>query len=253
MPDQLDSLVEGIRAVLGANLVGAYLHGSAVLGGLKPRSDIDVVVVTKAPMTLDERRGLITVLLKLSGKPRPIELDVVVQSDVKPWRNPPRLDFHYFERRRPDFERGELAPWAPAAQLDLASVITMALAGNAALFGPPPAEVFDPVPRRDYRDAVLRYLEEAEGDLAWDTRNVILTVARIWSAVGSEEVHSKDSAAAWALARLPAEHRPVLERARAAYRGEAEERWEDIRPQVASYFACVVSEIERARVRSPAR
>jgi len=108
--DQLDPLVKGIRAVLGENVVGTYLHGSAVLGGLRPRSDIDVIVVTERPMTPDERRGLIDVLLRLSGKPRPIELDVVVQSEIRPWRFPPRLDFHYFELRRPAFESGELEP-----------------------------------------------------------------------------------------------------------------------------------------------
>jgi predicted nucleotidyltransferase len=246
MRDQLDPLVEGIRAVLGANAVGAYLHGSAVLGGLKPRSDIDVVVVTKRSMTLEERRGVIAVLLELSGKPRPIELDVVVQSEIKPWRFPPRVDFHYFELNRPRFERGELEPWANAAGPGLAAVITMALAGDAALFGPPPGEVFDPVPRRDYQEAVVSYVAEVDGDLESDTRNVILTLARIWSALATEHVHSKDSAAVWALTRLPAEHRPVLERARAIYRGEAEEFWDDVRPQVNAYVAYLVSEIDRA-------
>jgi hypothetical protein len=51
--------------------------------------------------------------------------------------------------------------------------------------------------------------------LPWNTRNVVLTLPRIWSAVATDNVLSKDSAAAWALPRLPEEHRPVLERARA--------------------------------------
>ena len=38
----------------------------------------------------------------------------------------------------------------------------------------------------------------------------------------------------------------TLERARAAYRGEAEDSWDDIRPQVRAYADHVVSEIERA-------
>jgi streptomycin 3"-adenylyltransferase len=194
-------------------------------------------------MTLEERRGVIDVLLELSGKPRPIELDVVVQSEVKPWRFPPRLDFHYFELNRPKFERGEHEPWGETANLNLASAITMALVGDTALFGPPAAEVFDPVPRSDYRRSVLSYIGEAETDLDWDTRNVILTLARIWSAVATDDVHSKESAAAWALARLPAEQRPVLERALAIYRGEAEEGWDDVRPQVEAYAKYVMGEI----------
>jgi streptomycin 3"-adenylyltransferase len=66
MRDQLNPLVEGIQRILGANAVGAYLHGSAVLGGLKPRSDIDVIVVTRRPMSDEERRGIVDLVLELS-------------------------------------------------------------------------------------------------------------------------------------------------------------------------------------------
>jgi predicted nucleotidyltransferase len=229
MEPQLEPLVAGLRQALGDDLVGIYLHGSAVLGGLRPRSDIDVIVIVRRPTTAEQKRRVITVLLDLSGNPRPIELDIVVHAEIRPWRYPPRTDFHYFELRRPDFEAGELEPWSPAADADLASVVTMTLAGGAALAGPPPAEVFDPVPRRDYVRAVISYLGELEEDVESDTRNVVLTLARIWSAVGSDGVHSKDSAAAWALSRLP-----------------DEPDWRDLRPQVRAYAAHVVAEIEAA-------
>jgi predicted nucleotidyltransferase len=233
--DQLDPLVEGIQRVLGANAVGAYLHGSAVLGGLKPRSDIDVIVVTERPLSEEERDGIVALLLELSGKPRPIELDVV--------QLPARLDFHYFELNRPKFERGEREPWGDRAEADLASAITMALVGDTELFGPPPGDVFEPVPRADYRRSVTSYLSEVENDIEWDTRNVILTLARIWSAVATDDVHSKESAAVWALTRLPAEHQPVLERALGAYLGEPEPQWD--LDEVKAYAAHVMAEIER--------
>jgi Domain of unknown function (DUF4111) len=60
-------------------------------------------------------------------------------------------------------------------------------------------------------------------------------------------VYSKEDAAGWALPRLPEEHRAVLELARAAYRGETEDSWDEIRPQVRAYADHVVSETERAR------
>jgi len=243
---QIEQLAERIRDVLGDDLVGAYLHGSAVLGGLRPRSDIDMIAVVERRMTPEQKRGVVDVLLELSGRPRPIELDVVVQSEIKPWRYPPRTDFHYFELRRSDFESGNLEPWSPEADKELASVVTMALAGDTSLYGPPPAEVFDRVPRRDYIDAILKDTATVDEYLEWDTRNVVLTLPRIWSAIATDEVHSKDSAAAWALARLPEEHRPVLERARAVYRGDVEEEsWDDVLPRVRAYAAHVVSEIRR--------
>ncbi|MCJ7710926.1 MAG: DUF4111 domain-containing protein, partial [Chloroflexi bacterium] len=79
-----------------------------------------------------------------------------------------------------------------------------------------------------------------------DTRNVILTLARIWSTVATGAIRPKDAAADWALARLPEKLRPPLERARAIYLGDEEERWGDIEPQVQSHVEAVAAEIRRA-------
>jgi predicted nucleotidyltransferase len=248
---QIEMLLEGVRDVVGGDLVGAYQHGSAVLGGFRPDSDIDVIVVSKRRTTPDEKRRLIDLLLSISGRRasrrpgRPIELDIVVESELRPWRYPPPFDLHYDELLRDRFESGELEPWTGTTNRDLASALTMVLLGDEPLAGPHPEEVFDPVPRGDYIDAILRDIETVDEFLPWDTRNVVLTLARIWSAVESQDVHSKESAADWALPRLPAGHRAVLELARAAYRGEAEDSWDDIRPQARAYADHVVSEIER--------
>lgn len=63
-------------------------------------------------------------------------------------------------------------------------------------------------------------------ELDTDTRNVLLTLARIWTTLATGEIRSKDAAADWALARLPAGHRPVLAHARAVYLGDEDERWD---------------------------
>jgi predicted nucleotidyltransferase len=250
---QIELLVEGVRAVLRGDLVGAYLHGSAVLGGFRPDSDIDVIVVSTRRTTVGEKRRLIDLLLSISGKRaslrpgRPIELDTVVGSEIRPWRYPPTFDLHFSELWRDRFQTGDLEPWTSTTNPDLASGVTMVLLGDQPLAGPPPAEVFDPVPRSDYIDAILRDVATVDEFLPWDTRNVVLTLPRIWSAIATEAVYSKEDAAGWALPRLPEEHRAVLELARAAYRGETEDSWDDIRPQVRAYADHVVSEIERAR------
>jgi predicted nucleotidyltransferase len=247
---QVKRLVEGLQDVLREDLLGVYLHGSAVLGGLRPRSDIDVIAVSTRRTSLDERRRLVELLLALSvrgsiGPPRPIELDVLVQSEIQPWSYPPPFDFHFDELLRKEFESGELEPWPAPTNQDLASAMSMARLGETALFGPPPEDMFDPVPRRDYIHAILRDTATVDEYLPWDTRNVVLTLPRIWSAIVTDEVHSKDSAAAWALPRLPQEHRPVLERALAIYRGGPEEPWDDDLPPVRAYADYIVSEIER--------
>ncbi|MDT0346872.1 aminoglycoside adenylyltransferase family protein [Streptomyces litchfieldiae] len=242
--EQVERVVLLVRDVLGPDVLGVYLHGSAVLGGTRPTSDVDVFAVVRRSTTEAERRALVEGLLDVSGAPaRPVELTVVVQSEVRPWRYPPRCEFQYGEWLRADYERGETP--APGPMPDLAPLITVVLLGNAPLFGPPPGEVLDPVPPGDLRRAIVAGVPDLLAELAEDTRNVVLTLARIWTTLVTGDIRSKDAAADWALARLPAEHRPVLARARACYLGEERERWDDLGSRVRSYAAHVAGEIER--------
>ena len=179
-----------------------------MLGGLRPHSDVDVLVVSKRPTTGEEKRRLVERLLTVSrfpasGTRRPIELTILLESDVRPWRSPPRFDFQYGEWLRAEFERGNVEPWPSTTSPELVSLITMALLGNRPLIGPSPADVFDPIPRSDYATAIVDGVDGLLLDLDWDTRNVVLTLARIWSTVATDEIRSKDAAADWALERLP--------------------------------------------------
>ena len=246
---QAEGVVRLVRDVLGDDVVGAYLHGSAVLGGLRPHSDVDVLVVSRRPLRAEERSSLVDGLLDISGArarrgpARPVELTVVVQPDVRPWRYPPRSDFQYGEWLRDEYERGRVP--SPAPSPDLAPLITMVLLGNTALSGPPPADVLDPVPRADLVRALLAGVPDLLADLEEDTRNVVLTLARVWATLATGTVTSKDAAADWVLDHLPPEHRPVLARARAVYLGNEEDRWDDLLPHVRGYADHVVAAIRR--------
>jgi predicted nucleotidyltransferase len=238
---QLGRVLGLVADVLGPDAVGAYLFGSAALGGLRPESDLDVLVVSRRPTTRAEKQRLVDRLLAVSGRQTPegrwrrLELTIVVDE---------ALDFQYGDWWRREFESGNVEPWSgTAAVTDLTVLIAMVLADGQPLLGPPPAEVLRPVSRRDLAAAMLEGIDSLLGDLDEDTRNVVLTLARIWSTVATGTIRSKDAAADWALDRLPEEHRPVLARARAIYLGEEPERWDDLRPRVRPYADHVVAEI----------
>jgi predicted nucleotidyltransferase len=247
---QIAEILVALRDVLGHELIGAYLHGSAVLGGLRAFSDIDVLAVSAQQMTRNEKGRMVAHLLAVSGTypsavpPRPVELTIVVWSEIRPWRYPPRMDFQYGEWWRDRFQSGELEPWLSSTNPDLSLLVTMALLGGATLAGPPPSEVFDPVPRADFLDALVADIGAVVQDIDWDTRNVVLTLARIWSGVVTGAVQSKDAAAEWALPRLASEHRAVLARARGIYLGTEEEHWEDIEDSIRPFADAVIAEIE---------
>jgi streptomycin 3"-adenylyltransferase len=228
-----------------------------VLGGLRPASDVDVLVVSRRRMDEQARRALLGELLRISGsrnKVRPVELTVVVQSEVRPWRYPPTGDFLYGEWLRADYEAG-LVP-QPEPMPDLALLITMTLTGDHPLTGPRPARVLDPVPWADLVRASVAGIPGLLDDLEGDTRNVLLTFARIWTTLATGRIRSKDSAAEWALARLPPEHRAPLEQARRLYLDcpYSADDWSDaLRARVRPHVDRVLTEIDRLLAHTPRR
>ncbi|MCW3842509.1 aminoglycoside adenylyltransferase family protein [Micromonospora yasonensis] len=247
---QLQDVLLLVDAVLGAAVLGAYLHGSGVLGGLRPASDVDVFVVSRRRTTAAQRRALVEGLFEISGRrafrgpARPVELTVVAHPDVQPWRYPPRGEFLYGEWLRDEYAAGG-AP-EPEETPDLAPLVTMVRRGNTPLAGPPPAELLDPVSAADLARAIVAGIPGLLANLDDDTRNVLLTFARIWTTLATGDIVPKDAAADWALAQLPPEHRPVLAHARAIYLGQAEERWSDeLTAQVRPHVDHVLAEIRR--------
>ncbi len=74
---------------------------------------------------------------------------------------------------------GEIEP--PNHEMpDLALIITQVLLKSQTLFGEPPKKVLAPVPYADFIKAMLQDFDRLAADIKDDTRNVLLTLARIW-------------------------------------------------------------------------
>jgi predicted nucleotidyltransferase len=245
--DQVEQVVRLISEVVGTDLLGAYLYGSAVLGGLRPASDVDILAVTRRSLGVGQRRALVAGILPISGVAvgaRPLELTVVVQADVRPWRYPPIGDFLYGEWLRADYQAGVVP--APGLMPGLALEIAVALTGDHPLAGPRPARILDPVPGELLVRASADGIPGLLADLPHDTRNVLLTFARIWTTLATGTVVAKDIAADWVLARLASAYRPVLAYARELYLTAtyAEETWSDeLKAQVGVHVDEVLSQI----------
>lgn len=245
---QLAAAMAVIRhAVPSAETLGVYLHGSAVAGGLRPDSDLDLFVVTRRRLTDAEKRSLVDGLLPISGRAtrpprwRPLEVTVVAQDELRPWRYPPQMQLQYGEWLRSRFLAGELGP--ASVSPDLAILVEVVRQSGRPLSGPPPAELLDPVPRPDLMRAMTDELPTLLDELQDDTRNVILTLARIWATIATGGFLSKDDAAAWAIERLPAEVRAPLSQSRELYLGGGYGTWDD-QEAVRATAAAIRREIE---------
>lgn len=230
---QIHKCLNVVKEIFGQDLLGIYLYGSSILGGLQKYSDIDLFVVSNRATTREEKAKLVAALLKISGiymksKKLPIEMTIVEKSAINPWHYPPRFDFQYGEWLRKQFEHGNIEPWPAKEMPDLALLITQILLASNTLVGASPDQLLCKVPYKDFMAAIRDGLPHLMSDLESDIRNVLLTLARIWSTVATDAILSKPAAADWVINHLPENYRPVMERAKAICKGEEKEHWDDI-------------------------
>jgi streptomycin 3"-adenylyltransferase len=225
---QLDAVLAAVERVLGANVAAVYLFGSAVAGGLRPHSDLDLLVVLYEPTTADQRARLVAELRPLSRRGerpaewRPIELTAVVHSALDSQTISPRADYQYGEWLREELDAGQVDPAQPDNP-DLIIILAQARASGRALRGPHARETIKEIPPADVRRAMLATVDSLLADLETDTTNVLLTLARIAYTLETAEFTAKDSAAGWATSRVTGG--TALRRAAAIYRGSVPDEW----------------------------
>ena len=229
--DQADAAIDVLQRATPPHVItDVVLYGSAAAGRVRPDSDLDLLAVTARRLADDEKRRIVAGLLPISARAtrppewRPLELTIVALPEVRPWRYPPHMELQYGEWLREDFLAGNIELGGPENP-DIAILLTDARISGRALIGRAPAELFDPVPAGDLERAMVEGIPGLLADLADDTRNVLLTLARIWTTLVTGEIRSKDEAADWVLARLPEQDRPLLERARDLYRSGGDGEW----------------------------
>jgi len=245
--NQIYKCLDLVKEIFGQDLLGVYLYGSSILGGLQKYSDIDLFVVSNRATTHEEKAKLAAALLKISGiylerKKLPIEMTIVEKSEINPWHYPPRFDFQYGDWLRKQFEQGNIEPWPVKEMPDLALLITQILLTCNTLVGANPNQLLCKVPYKDFMTAIIDGLPNLMSELDSDVRNVLLTLARIWSTVATDAIRSKLAAADWVINRLPEKYLSVMERAKAICKGEETEHWDDIQELIKPCADFILSE-----------
>ncbi|MFF2274539.1 aminoglycoside adenylyltransferase domain-containing protein [Agromyces sp. NPDC058126] len=242
MEEQLAPVLAHLDLVDPGELVGVYLYGSAMSGGLRPDSDLDVLVLTRHSLTAGERAALTRVLLDASSGSahrltlsdgstgRPLELTCVVVDAHRRWPEPAEHDFQFGEWLRADIEGGQTLE--PTTDPDVPILLATAQTAHRVLRGHPLDEVVAPVPPAELREAMLASIPDILGEIVGDERNTLLAFARIVTTMRTGEIVPKDVAATSVAATLAPSDRALLERARAGYLGEAVDDWTGLADEV---------------------
>lgn len=226
-----------VHHCFGSALSGVYLHGSAVAGGLRPASDVDLLLVVNQPTTHAVRASLVSKLMEVSGRhpaksdgPRPLELIAFLRTDLAASVYPARADFVYGEWLRAEFEAGAVPE--PVSDPEFTLLLAQARREARPLHGPDATELLPVIPDADIRRAIGDALPALLETLDGDERNVLLTLARMWRTLSTGAFVPKDVAAEWAAPRLPGEAAALLARAKAAYLGMEDDDWRGRRHEV---------------------
>lgn len=215
MQEVLDTFVKRSIEILGDDLCGIYLHGSAVMGCFNPaKSDIDLIVVVEETVPDETKRAFMemTVALNEAAPPKGIEMSVVKRGVCRPFVYPTPYELHFsaghlaWYRRDPEGYIREMQ----GTDKDLAAHFTVIRARGRCLHGLPIEEVFGQVPREDYLDSLWYDVEGAGEEIRSYPMYLILNLARVLAFCREGTVLSKKEGGLWALDHLPATFHPLI-------------------------------------------
>jgi predicted nucleotidyltransferase len=209
----LDQIVSTLRDHLGAELIGAYLHGSLAMGAFEPgRSDIDILAVCAEPLHRERRTGLGEALAAVRTPPSggDLEFSLVAEAAVRAPSAAPAFEVHVNTHEEPFVVDGSDRP----GDQDLVVHFAMARARGRALIGPEPGELFPEPARAWLIQAFLSDIQWAqeEGAAGWEGHHLpelasmayrVLNAARSWRYMETGELGSKVEGAAWLERRDP--------------------------------------------------
>jgi hypothetical protein len=223
---QVQRVCEQTQTLLDQTLVGIYLHGSLALGCFNVElSDFDLLIVTRQRIPVEIKRQLMGSFLQISQAPCPLELSVLVFSEMHPFQHPLPFDLHYSEfwrqRVQEDLTTGVWRQWNATTHCDpdLAAHLTVARHRGLTLVGQPAAEVLPLVPSQDYLSSLLSDYQDARPVRQQKPVYFILNACRIHAYLSQQRICSKDEGGRYGLEVLPAFFHPFLQRALDLYRG----------------------------------
>jgi hypothetical protein len=203
--DVLDLLLSSVQTTLGDHFVGMYLYGSLASGDFDPhRSDIDFVVVTAGELPQDRIAALETMHTRLAASG--LKWAAKLEGAYVPRHAIRRHD----QTPCPNFNEGRFQV-SPLGSDWVIQRHVMREQG-AALVGPAPHTLIDPVApddlRRAIRDVLVEWWAPMIDDPAWLYGRseyqafAVLTMCRALYTLHHGDISSKPVAARWAQAAL---------------------------------------------------
>lgn len=200
--------VQMSKEVLGENLVGVYLHGSAAMGCFHPqKSDLDLLVVVKEGISDAQKLRFMKEVVVLNEKApaKGLELSILKREFCKPFVYPTPFELHFSMMHLQWFLENpdDYIEKMKGTDKDLAAHIMITQHYGKVLYGEAIAAVFGDVQKKEYIDSIWSDVEGAREDILSNPIYVTLNLCRVLAYLQENLILSKKSGGEWAVHVLP--------------------------------------------------
>jgi predicted nucleotidyltransferase len=244
----LDRFVQKNMDLLGDNLIGIYLHGSAVTGCFNAeKSDIDLLTVVENDLSYETKKMYMDMTIEFNKEapPKGMELSIVKEEFLKPFAYPTPYELH-FSLMHLDWYRSnpnEYIEKMKGTDKDLAAHVTVIYHRGKTLYGKEIKEVFSPVGKKEYFDSLWHDIHNAKTDILNNPTYIILNLCRVLAYVKVCLVLSKKEGGEWGLMNVPEKYRTLITAALEEYQNDAKVSTDE--EQAEEFAEYMLSEIEK--------
>lgn len=210
------------RKILKDNLVGIYLHGSAVMGCFhEKKSDIDLLVVVNNGILDEIKRQCMDMVVELNSyaPQKGIEVSYVRRDVCRPFRYPTPFELHFSVMHLKWYQtnpEGYIADMH-GFDKDLAAHFMITYHRGKCLFGANIRDVFEEPDREFYLDSIWSDVENAEEEIMTNPVYIILNLCRVLAYKQEGLILSKQEGGEWGIEHIPPKYYSVLLYALQAY------------------------------------
>lgn len=219
----LDIFVIQSKNILGDNLTGIYLHGSAVMGCFNAKkSDIDLIVVINNDISNEIKRQYMDMVVELNKKApnKGIELSIVKECVCNPFIYPTPFELHFSITHLNWYQTNpeEYVERMKGTDKDLAAHFTIIYHRGKTVYGKDIKSVFFEVSRRDYMDSIWNDIENAKDEIIENSMYIILNLCRVLAYKKDNLILSKQEGGKWGIDNIPiSQYKNMISAALAEY------------------------------------
>ena len=215
----IGSFVQKNQLILGDNLVGVYLHGSAVMGCFHPKkSDLDFIIVIQHDLNAAVKRQYMDMVVAqnshdaIIAPAKGIELSIVKESVCRPFVYPTPFVLHFSAAHLNWYQTNpsDYIEKMNGTDKDLAAHFTILYHRGMTLWGKEIPEVFAEVDATYYFDSVWNDIENAEEEITENPMYITLNLCRVLAYQKEQLILSKLEGGTWGLANLPQKYAPLI-------------------------------------------